>query len=59
MHKVERCSKCDGDVIWMEFKKSLCCSWCGLRYDNDGKPNELESVEGRPELSVKHARKTQ
>lgn len=45
MQRVDRCVACDGDVIWMEFKKTQCCSWCGLHYSNDGKPNPSESVE--------------
>lgn len=43
MQKIDRCVKCDGDVLWMEFKKSLCCVWCGLHYDEKNQPNEKET----------------
>lgn len=43
MTRVDRCVKCDGDVLWMEFKKSQCCVWCGLHYDENGKENPKET----------------
>lgn len=41
--KKDRCDLCDGDILWMEFKKSLCCVWCGLHYDVEGKANPGET----------------
>lgn len=49
----DRCIECDGDVVWMEFKKSLCCVWCGLHYNNDGSPNEDET----PKFPDSHKKK--
>lgn len=48
MQKIDRCLRCDGDVVWMEFKQSLCCVWCGCHYDVDGKPNEKDSPDLLP-----------
>lgn len=45
MDRVDRCHECDGDVVWMEFKKSQCCVWCGLHYTLEGKPNEQETPD--------------
>lgn len=38
-----RCTKCDGNVTWMEFKKSFACTWCGLHYTSSGEQNPTET----------------
>lgn len=43
MQKIDRCKVCDGDVIWMEFKKSSACTWCGLHYNVEGEENPTET----------------
>lgn len=59
MQKISRCTKCDGDVIWMQFKNTLCCTWCGLHYTLEGteNPTETPTPETVVETPVKHGKK--